>query len=231
VWKVTPVFADWISRPDNIFFSNGILTPQSTAIELGCGISAIVGLLLAPRISSYVLTDQPYVVKLLGQNMDENRDALFTKHVGTGKSAKFNSSSRGSKRTPKAPSSTSSPKLAFRPLDWETDTIDSSLTGDEAVPSFNAVLCCDCIYNETLVEPLVQTCADICSLRAHDEAAPCICIVAQQLRDSDVFEAWLTRFAQQFYVWRVPDSQIVQGLQSNSGFAVHVGVLKSSINS
>ncbi|KAJ9162176.1 Ribosomal lysine N-methyltransferase 5 [Coniochaeta hoffmannii] len=235
VWKITPVFADWIGRPDNILFRNGILTPQSAVVELGCGISAVVGLLLAPKISSYVLTDQPYVSRLVAQNIEENRDALTRKHVGAGKGAKSSRSSRSSRRVRGGVSEASrtppsSGGLSFRPLDWETDTVTSSLTGSETLRSFDAVLCCDCIYNEALVEPLVQTCADICSLRAGDgrdeEAVPCVCIVAQQLRDSDVFEAWLTRFARQFDVWRVPDSQLVRGLRSNSGFAVHIGVLK-----
>jgi hypothetical protein len=118
-------------------------------------------------------------------------------------------------------------------LDWETDTVTSSLTGSQTVRSFDAVVCCDCIYNEALVEPLVQTCADICRLRADDVTnssdevtLPCICVVAQQLRDSDVFEAWLTRFSHDFDVWRVPDSHLVDGLQSDTGFAVHIGILK-----
>ena len=232
MWKITPIFADWISRPDNILFGNGILTPQSAVVELGCGISAVVGLLLAPKISSYVLTDQPYVSRLVEQNIEENRDALARKHVGTAKGAKSSRSSRKVRGAVSEASRTSSSSggLSFRPLDWETDTVTSSLTGTETLRSFDAVLCCDCIYNEALVEPLVQTCADICSLRADEsraeEAVPCVCIVAQQLRDPDVFEAWLTRFAQQFDVWRVPDLQLVQGLRSNSGFAVHIGVLK-----
>lgn len=227
VWKITPAFADWIRRSDNVLFANGILTSQSTVIELGCGISAVVGLLLASKISSYVLTDQPYVSRLVEQNIEENRD------VAAGAARKAARSSGGSSRKPRArdprvgraPSPVSG-RLSFRPLDWETDTADPSLTGSETVRSFDAVLCCDCIYNEALVEPLVQTCADICRLRADESAVPCVCIVAQQLRDPDVFEAWLARFARDFDVWRVPDAHLVQDLRSNSGFAVHIGILK-----
>lgn len=187
----------------------------------------MVGLLLASKISSYVLTDQPYVSKLVEQNIAENRDIAAGAAY---KAARSRSSSRKPKgrgsRVGRAPSSASE-RLSFRPLDWETDTVDPSLTGSETVRSFDAVLCCDCIYNEALVEPLVQTCVDICRLRADEAAAvPCVCIVAQQLRDSDVFEAWLTRFARDFDVRRVPDPRLVEGLRSNSGFVVHVGIPK-----
>lgn len=233
MWKITPVFADWISRPDNILFSSGILTSHSTVVELGCGISAVVGLVLAPKISSYVLTDQSYVSRLVEQNIGENRDTLTTKHEVAGKGVKNSSNSRkpkGGGSGVRGALSSAPGRLTFRPLDWETDTVSPSLTGSETMRSFDAVLCCDCIYNEALVNPLVQTCADICKLRAddsHDDGAlPCVCIVAQQLRDPDVFETWLTRFARDFEVWRVPDPHLVDGLRSNSGFAVHIGILK-----
>lgn len=236
VWKITPVFADWISSPNNILFTSGVLSAQSAVVELGCGISALVGLLLAPKISSYVLTDQSYVSKLLEQNIEENKGMLIAKPTATGKGSRNSRSSRRSKGGPpgvRRASSSASDRLLFRPLDWETDTVTSSLTGSQTARSFDAIICCDCIYNEALVEPLVQTCADICRLRADtlsnssaERKLPCICVVAQQLRDSDVFEAWLARFASDFDVWRVPDSHLVEGLRSSTGFAVHIGILK-----
>ncbi|KAB5572525.1 hypothetical protein GE09DRAFT_1099892 [Coniochaeta sp. 2T2.1] len=237
LWKITPVFADWISRPDNILFSNGILTPRSTVLELGCGISAVVGLLLAPKIASYVMTDQMYVSRFVQENIEKNKDLLTAKPAASGKGAKSNSN-----RKPKGSSSarrtstSAAERVTFRSLDWEADEVAPSLTGSATVRSFDAVVCCDCIYNETLVDPLVQTCADVCRLRADDSSGstdnglnPCICVVAQQLRDSDVFEAWLTRFTQDFDVWRVPDSHLREGLRSNSGFAVHIGILKGRL--
>jgi hypothetical protein len=101
--------------------------------------------------------------------------------------------------------------------------------------SFDAVLACDCIYNEALIPPFVQTCADACRLRAREEVPneagprqPCVCVVAQQLRDPGVFEAWIERFAQDFHVWRVPDEALPGQLQPEKGFVVHVGVLRES---
>ncbi|KAF3360118.1 Phosphoenolpyruvate carboxykinase [ATP] [Verticillium dahliae VDG1] len=96
--------------------------------------------------------------------------------------------------------------------------------------SFDLVVACDCIYNDALVEPLVQTSVDACLLRRRDEGAtarePTLCIVAQQLRSPEVFEAWLKAFHRRFRVWRVPDQVVGEGLAVGSGFVVHVGILR-----
>lgn len=87
------------------------------------------------------------------------------------------------------------------------------------------VVACDCIYNEALIEPLNSTCAALCKLRKEDET-PTLCLIAQQLRSPDVFEAWLKSFARKFDVWQVPGEMLGEGLGEGSGFVVHVGVVK-----
>ncbi|KAG7103951.1 ABC transporter aclQ like protein [Verticillium longisporum] len=118
----------------------------------------------------------------------------------------------------------------FEPLDWELDEVTPALTRSDEVRSFDLVVACDCIYNDALVEPLVQTSVDACLLRRRDEGAtarePTLCIVAQQLRSPEVFEAWLKAFHRRFRVWRVPDQVVGEGLAVGSGFAVHVGILR-----
>ena len=106
--------------------------------------------------------------------------------------------------------------------------------------SFDVVVACDCIYNEALVEPFVATCVDVCRLRdgggggdgkeGEGGQQPCVCVVAQQLRDPLIFEAWATRFVRSFHAWRVPDELLVEGLRSSQGFVVHVGVLKGVVD-
>ncbi|KAK4121748.1 hypothetical protein N657DRAFT_682807 [Parathielavia appendiculata] len=242
VWKITPLFAEWLSSPSNPLFTHGLLSPSSLVLELGCGISGLVALLLGPRISRYVLTDQSYVARLVEQNIAENR------HRPASAAAK---TVRPSKTRPAPPSRRGSPApvsagnvsrdrggaagIHFTPLDWETDQVTSALTGSAEAKSFDVVVACDCIYNEALVEPFVSTCVDLCRLRAGEisqdaDEEPCVCVIAQQLRDPLVFEAWLTRFAKSFHTWRVPDGLLSQGLRSNSGFVVHVGVLKDAIS-
>lgn len=106
----------------------------------------------------------------------------------------------------------------------------ASLTGSEDRRSFEVVLACDCIYNDTLIKPLVQTCVDACKLRDLDsskvEKEPTVVIVAQQLRSDEVFESWLREFMRAFRVWRMPDEKLTVELKSDSGFVIHVGILR-----
>jgi hypothetical protein len=64
VWKITPLFASWITLTSNLLFKHGILNSNASVLELGCGISGVIGLALSPQIGSYVLTDQDYVMKV-----------------------------------------------------------------------------------------------------------------------------------------------------------------------
>ena len=52
--------------------------------------------------------------------------------------------------------------IQIKTLDWETDEVAGLLPGGG---SFDAVIACDCIYNDALIEPLVQACVDGCRLR------------------------------------------------------------------
>jgi hypothetical protein len=87
------------------------------------------------------------------------------------------------------------------------------------------IIASDCIYNESLIEPLNSTCASICHLR-QDATKPTICLIAQQLRSPEVFEAWLKSFQEKFHVWQIPDALLNEGLREGSGFVVHVGVVR-----
>ncbi|KAK2022698.1 hypothetical protein LX32DRAFT_732641 [Colletotrichum zoysiae] len=164
LWKVTPLFANYLSSPSSLF--NPIFHPSSTILELGCGISPLTALLLAPRVSRYVLTDQPYVARIIHQNLEANP---LPKPTSSSKHSSSSSSSRRKKAGAANPSSSGPGVIAFRPLDWELDSPDPSLTGSPAARSFDALICCDCIYNEALVGPLVSTAADLARLRLRDQ--------------------------------------------------------------
>jgi len=219
VWKITPLIAAWLSSSSNFLFRHEVLSSESTILELGCGISGIIGLAVAPRVRAYVVTDQDYVMKLLKLNISENQPDTASSSKGRKSAAK-----------PKnvASASTKASNIVAQPLDWETDQVTPSFTGSDSSQSFDVVVACDCIYNDALIAPLVQTCVDACKLRASDaeKSEPTVCLVAQQLRSDEVFEAWLKAFHEHFRVWRVPDEQLSDGLKSNSGFVVHVGILR-----
>jgi hypothetical protein len=218
VWKITPLFAAWISSPSNALFKHCVLDATSMVLELGCGISGIIGLSLSQLVESYILTDQDYVMKLLNQNLDENRQDVSSTRKGR----------KGQGKSKGASTAREVYNIVAKPLDWELDEVAPSLTGSDAKRSFNAVIACDCIYNDALIDPLVQTCIDACKLRLDDAVAedPTICIVAQQLRSAEVFEGWLQAFSKAFRVWRVPEEMLIDGLKEDSGFVIHVGILR-----
>jgi len=219
VWKITPLIAAWLSSSSNFLFKHEVLNSDSTILELGCGISGIIGLVVAPRVKAYVVTDQDYVMKLLKLNISENQPDTTSSSKGRKSSAKSKNS---------APAPLKASNIIAQPLDWETDEVTPSLTGSASSQSFDVVVACDCIYNDALINPLVQTCVDVCKLRALDteKSEPSVCVVAQQLRSNEVFEGWLKAFHESFRVWRVPDELLSDGMKSSSGFVVHVGILR-----
>ncbi|TKA75886.1 hypothetical protein B0A49_03234 [Cryomyces minteri] len=232
VWKVTPLFADWLADTKNILFRSSILGTASTVLELGCGVSGIVSVTLAPLVRRYIATDQDYVFKLLKQNIAQNaKQSSVTK-------AKSSRGGRG-KTASTAQTERINTDIEALALDWELDSLSAlsevltqqTKSGTEDVPpGVDAIVACDCIYNDALIEPFVSTCTDICRLRtvssSKDAVKPTVCIIAQQLRTAGVFEAWLKRFHRDFRVWRLPERLSSRGLGENSGFVVHVGVLR-----
>jgi hypothetical protein len=171
-------------------------------------------------VHSYILTDQNYVLKLLNQNLAENKLSYATaprgrKSASKDKAAVLSAASQTVKTAGNVTATT---------LDWEIDEVSSLTTA--STKSFDVVIACDCIYNDALIAPLVQTCADVCRLRDGSEEEPTLCIIAQQLRSSEVFESWLVAFQAVFRVWRIPDEMISKELGSDSGFVVHFGILR-----
>jgi hypothetical protein len=223
VWKITPLIASWIISSDNPLFKHHVLHSNSSVLELGCGISGIIGLVLGPLVQHYTLTDQEYVMKYLKQNLLNNMPNT---------SANGSRSRNPKARSPRAPATANvSSNITAQSLDWETDYVSSVVTElEEGSRSLDVIIACDCIYNDALIPPLVQTCVDVCLLRRTQtedlEAEPTVCIIAQQLRSAEVFEAWLQAFHNAFRVWRVPDTDLTRELASNSGFVIHVGILR-----
>ncbi|KAJ5143878.1 uncharacterized protein N7515_002665 [Penicillium bovifimosum] len=233
LWKITPIFAEWISSPSNPLWTHTLLTHTSTVAELGTGISALVALSLAPSVQHYIATDQEYVRKLFRTNLDANVSTTTSKSKSKSKGSKPKSKVSAS-ATPSAINN-----VSFTTLDWETDQaaslkecIDADGAEDEEDRGFDLLLSCDCVYNEALVAPFVRTCAEICRLRpvyvdgAQEGRRPTVCIIAQQQRSPDVFEAWLREAMREFRVWRVSDEVLGKGLGGGSGYLVHLLLAK-----
>lgn len=223
VWNITPLVASWISSQNNALFRHQVLTSTSSVLELGCGISGVIAMVLAPLIGNYILTDQAYVMKLLNQNLSENCTCISSP---TTKSRKINrKSKKGSISTSGNKQSTN---ITTTVLDWEANEIPSSLPAPGfGERGFDVVIACDCVYNDSLIQPLVQTCIDACQLRRMvSQNLPTLCIIAQQLRSDQVFDSWLKAFHRSFNVWRLPDTELTAELRSNTGFVVHCGILR-----
>lgn len=119
-------------------------------------------------------------------------------------------------------------------LDWEESSLEylprllaSENAGYEHDGTPDVVVACDCIYNETLIEPFVRTCAALCRFRTRlSGSCPTFCIIAQQLRSADVFDTWLKAMNMSFRIWRIPQALLSPELTEASGFVVHVAVIR-----
>lgn len=224
VWKITPLFAQWITSDSNILFRSSFLNENSIVLELGSGTSGIVAITLARRIGRYIATDQEYVFKLLKANIEDNDPK--------GKGSNSSTAKHHSKAHVSNSSACTRNKIEVLALDWESSVVSSlpsmmRTDSTETSQAIDAVIACDCIYNESLINPLVRTCADICKFaNAESAEKPTLCIIGQQLRSDIVFEAWLKAFHELFKVWRMPDDFLVDELKEGSGFVVHVGILR-----
>ncbi|KAE8144674.1 hypothetical protein BDV25DRAFT_166272 [Aspergillus avenaceus] len=228
LWKITPIFSSWITSSTNPLYKSNILTPSSTAVELGCGISGLIALTLSPKISHYIATDQEYVHRLLRQNLEAN--ATQTQHQP--------SKSKGKKAGKVKSGAQPSSNITFTSLDWELDdpaNLKESIEGGGSEDKgFDLLISCDCIYNEALIAPFVRACRDVSRLRPvygpekgeADEPKPTVCIIAQQQRSPDVFEAWLMETMRYFRVWRISDEVLGKELGLGSGYLVHLLVLR-----
>lgn len=213
VWRTTRLLAEWFASKHNPLFSSHMLHDQSVVLELGSGVGGLLGLVLGPRVALYCATDQPYATKLLKENIEANT-ASATKPKSKRKSLAA------------AENFLKSSNIRVAELDWETDEISYFLSSQGMQNGVDCLLASDCVYNYHLIEPFVQTCADICAAR-EGSSTPTICIVAQQLRQPDVFEEWLTAFSRRFAVWRLKDDVAGLSMAPQSGYVVHIGVLQS----
>jgi predicted nicotinamide N-methyase len=214
LWKVTPLIAAWLGSKPAILAD--FLHSNAVIVELGCGVSGLIGLVLCRSVKRYVLTDQEYVMKYLRANIAANSTTIEV-------------STSGSNRKGGEKGETKGDNLTALALDWENDSAEILKTVIPENSSIDVVLVCDCVYNEYLIDPLVQTCVDVCRLVA-SAAATTVVLVAQQLRSDTVTEQFLEALMKEFDVWRVPNEAISTNLGSKSGYVVHLAILRDPRN-
>ena len=208
LWKITPLIAEWLASLPHCLKSAGVLHGDAVIVELGCGTTGLIGIIMAPLVTSYLLTDQAYVTKTLSENINENTISIHRQ-------------SRRKRNTTK-----DLPKARFVPLDWETDKAAGLLQEIPRGKAIDLVVACDCVYNEHLIRPLVETMADVCRLTS-SEHHPTYALIAQQLRSDKVFEQFLEALMITFTVWRIPDDKLLTSLRLGMGYVVHLACLKA----
>ena len=131
-------------------------------------------------------------------------------------------------------------KIEVCELDWELHEARSAcqiIRGSKNASAaheeegLDAVIACDCTFNEALVEPFVRACHSLCGMRSADIApktsSPTLCIIAQQVRCPEVLELFLATMLRHFEVYRVRDRVLSPELSEGSGFTVHLAVLST----
>ncbi|KAF8416151.1 hypothetical protein EV426DRAFT_434201 [Tirmania nivea] len=266
VWSLTPLLASFLTSPTNPLAVHGILTPQATILELGSGVSSIMALsfAVAPphlRPARIVLSDQEYVLRIARQNVENNLHAagqwekvredarpIFVSYKITGSTRKIPSPSASS---PSKLVSVAPLILDLISLDWERDSLHHhpAFSQGSGICHISLVVVADCIYNESLIPPLIETCVDACSTtstsfnnvhpsRPSNESGTLV-LIALELRSPDVLDYFLEQFTRYFKVWRMPDSLVskelrtgadVEGKTLGSGYAIYCGTLRGDVN-
>ena len=201
---IAPLVAEWLASLPPWLAEAGILHHKSTVVELGCGITGLLGIILAEHVANYLLTDQIYVMKTLGENVQRNARP------------------KPQKKTRGAINLTPMPQTMV--LDWETDSPATILQGMPNADHIDLIIVCDCVYNEHLIQPLVQTLTELCKVGPSDQVSTVL--IAQQLRSDSVFEQFLEAILQYFIAWRIPDTSLPGSMGSGSGYVVHLAQLK-----
>jgi Lysine methyltransferase len=207
LWKITPLVANWLSSIDNFLWDLNWLRSDSNVVELGCGISALIPLCMAPLLPSgfYALTDQAYVMRILHHNLLTNPSQRQQSLKRSGQ-----------------------PGLQVQTLtlDWESDAVSNVAKHLGKDREIDLLVACDCIYNEHLICPFVSTCASLCALCAvrSTGSRKTGLLVAQQLRSEEVLQMWLEEMLKSFLVFRIPERLLQDELRK--GYVLHFALLR-----
>ncbi|KAL9092048.1 MAG: hypothetical protein Q9159_001047 [Coniocarpon cinnabarinum] len=156
IWQASVHVADWLASS-----RNPLASPQfaqhiagSSAIELGCGICPLLALAMRGQVARYIATDQEYILPHFQQNLTNNTtDANpMRKHATASKKLSHDATT-----------------IETLALDWEIHDVARQLrqhlNASTAPVKISLILACDCVFNEYLVQPFVQTCLTICDLQ------------------------------------------------------------------
>ncbi|CAN6596804.1 hypothetical protein TRVA0_001S03356 [Trichomonascus vanleenenianus] len=206
VWKVTPLFAEWLVTSK----AKSLISSETTVVELGCGIAGVNASILAPLVKRYLATDQEHILKLCKYNIEQN--IVQTQKKNTVKSR------RKKKEEPEHES----------PVEWHTIEYDWEYASQQigqlnpyihSVGSNGLIIACDTIYNDYLIPFFVDALWKVAETMADGEEEPSI-LIAQQLRAEEVLTSVLTALVEKgFQLFNVPSTLLSKELIE--GYTVH----------
>jgi hypothetical protein len=143
---------------------------KARILELGAG-TGLLSILLAPLCASYTVSDRFENLKLIQRNLALN--------------AQSDKSGKGKRPDPSATLA----NVLVEEVDWMSISAERARAGDKASirEEYDLILAVDCIYNESLVQPLVDTLARYTSPNT-------VVWVVVELRSSDVVSRSSTAF-------------------------------------
>lgn len=232
-WGASVLFTKWLMSEKSIIRLNDLT--DCSIVELGTGISGVIGSVIGQFCQRYIMTDQKHILKLLKQNIVNNVNNSFTtstieSELLKDKSSKKNTSKFGNnkkKTLKKSKDKTgyvlpSSNQIEVIDYDWE----DSELTynnvlelNDNEYPDL--IFASDTIYNDFLLPFFIQA-IDLIS----DEHTLTFAVI--QTREQTVIESFLEiLLSKNFDCWFVPDEFLTKEL--TEGYTVYI--LKKSAQS
>lgn len=210
LWKIGPLVASWLVDARNALWHAGLITSNSSIVELGSGISGLIGCAVTPLVGQYIWTDQEYVLKTLRENITANiAGSAQEKHAVRKTSVKRGFTDYASR---------------VMKLDWECDDVDVLSDLLQNTGGLDMIIVCDCIYNDFLINPLLETCKRISSTYAGKNKA--VLLIAQQLRSDEIFTDFMDALLKDFRAWRIGDNHLPTTLAHRTGFAIHLAILK-----
>lgn len=226
IWQSSFRLARWLVSPESSAVTDMLFQPRPVVLELGCGINPLLAMTMKNKVARYIATDQTYTLRLFEDNLDANGTSIAAHTLLTKRSTKNGTKSRRCQQN-----------IEVYPLDWELDDPvrerpwcgpRGSVAGD--VPhhgGVDVIVACDCVHNESMLEPFIETCKAICMLRTSDDRQSSTkCLIIQQVRSYKVLETWLCMMMRDFKLFRLHRRLQHSPLSLESGFVVLIAMLK-----
>ena len=187
VWDAAVVLAKAL---EEMAAHRAVALARHRVIELGAG-TGLLGLCAAALGADVVLTDQAPQLRLMSRSLALNERLLQTRRDAAA-------------RRDKRPGEQHCAHVCE--LDWEH--FDAADFTTPRPPT--AILCSDCVYNPSLIAPLVACAKELCAAAdealGDDEAHGGSCVVwfAMEVRAVDVLEEFVEALVEAFHVARLP---------------------------